>query len=113
MPAKYKRGQQPKREGEEDQPYDDTPKFHGRLGAVPIGVRPKRFTFGLWGILDYLGWGGRPADKESGGHNPILLYDLTHDKRRFNKLVSPDHERHFSRAVDGIGRGMYKYNGTA
>ncbi len=108
LPAEYNRGRQQKKEIEEDMPYDDTPKFHRRLGAVPIGVRPKRFTFGLWGFLDYLGIGGRPADKESGGHNPILLYDRTPDKRMFRRLVSPEHEDHFTKALDGIAKGLYK-----
>lgn len=113
LPAGYNRGKKQKKEREADLPYDDTPKFHDRLGAVPIGVRPKRFTFGLWGVLDYLGYGGRPADKASGGHNPILLYDLTPDKRMFDILVSPEHDGHFRKALDGIGAGLYKYHRSA
>ncbi|HIH42891.1 TPA: hypothetical protein HA246_04570 [Candidatus Woesearchaeota archaeon] len=92
-----------------DVPYDDVPRFHSRLGGVPIGIEKKKFDL----LISGLGYGGRPADKESGGHNPILLYDLTRKKIMFDRLVSPDHNGHFSKAKDGIGRGLYKYNRTA
>ena len=110
LPVEYKRDSKPRKQGEGDMPYDDTPKFHARLGAVPIGIRKLVFDTLIPGI----GYGGRPADRESGGHNPILLYDLTSKKTLFSRLVSHEHDNHFTKALDGIGRGgLYKYHRAA